>query len=151
MNAAAATLARSSRHTVLAFDFGEKYLGIAVGDTETRIAQPLGMISAPSDAERLARIDALMREWRPDKLVVGLPLGLDGGERAITARARRFGRRLSARYRLPVDFADERYTSTAAEETLREAGRGGRKGKSLAQALAARLILQSYLDDAPRR
>jgi len=151
VNPAAAALTRSSRLTVLAFDFGEKHLGIAVGDTETRIAEPLCMISASRAAQRLARVDALVREWRPDRLVVGLPLGLDGGERAITVRARRFRRQLTARYRLPVEFADERYTSTAAEETLRAIGRGGRKGKPLAQALAARLILQGYLDDSSRR
>jgi len=69
----------------------------------------------------------------------------------MTRRARRFARQLEARFRLPVDFADERLTSIAAESTLREIGRGGRKNKQAVHALAAKIILQSYLDESPGR
>ena len=151
MNPAAVVLSKTPGHTVLAFDFGERHIGVAVGDTETRLASPLGMFSATGAERRLAEIAALVREWRPERLLVGLPLAMDGSEHDMTRRARRFARQLAAHFRLPVDFADERLSSTAAEEFLRETGRGGRKHKHAAHALAARIILQSYLDESPRR
>jgi len=151
VNPAAVVLSKTPGHTVLAFDFGERHIGVAVGDTETRLASPLGMFSATGAERRLAEIAALVREWRPERLLVGLPLAMDGSEHDMTRRARRFARQLAAHFRLPVDFADERLSSTAAEEFLRETGRGGRKHKHAAHALAARIILQSYLDESPRR
>jgi putative Holliday junction resolvase len=133
--------------TILAFDYGERYIGVAVGDTETRLAHPLGHLEASRDESRFERIETLLREWRPHRLVVGLPLSLDGAEHTMSARARRFARALRGRFGLPVDFADERLTSASAEEALRAAGRGGRQSKHRAHALAARLILQAYLDE----
>jgi len=148
---AAVAPSKVSGHTILAFDFGTRWIGVAVGDTETRIATPLGMFEAASASRRIAEVEALIREWRPERLLVGLPLTMDGGEHAMTQRARRFARQLEARFRLPVGFADERLSSASAEETLREAGRGGRKHKQDVHALAAKIILQSYLDESPRR
>ena len=135
---------RENAVTILAFDFGEKNIGVAVGDTETRTASPLALVSR---AARMEKIEALVREWSPGRLVVGLPVSLDGTEREMGARARRFARQLASRFGLPVDFADERLSSAAAEETLREQGRGGRKNKDLVHAEAARIILQSYLNE----
>lgn len=135
--------------TLLAFDYGERHIGIAIGDSETRLAHPVGHIEAARDEQRFERIEALVREWRPSRLIVGLPLSLEGGEHLMTGRARRFGRRLQARFGIPVDFADERLTSTAAEEMLRAGGRGGRRHKHQAHALAAQLTLQAYLDQRP--
>ena len=132
--------------TILAFDFGERFIGIAVGDTQTAMAHPLDMIDAEANAERFAHIGKLIEEWRPARLVVGLPLAADGTEHDLTRRARRFAQQLKGRFGLAVDFADERYTSTAAEETLRNTGRGGRQNKNDSHALAAQLILQAYLD-----
>jgi len=137
--------------TILAFDFGTRHLGVAVGDGETRLAHALGAIHAGSNAARMGEIELLVREWRPSKLVVGLPLSLEGGEQEMTARARRFARQLAARFGLPVDLTDERLSSASAEEGLRAAGRGGRKHKQLVHGEAARIILQSYLDEAARR
>jgi putative Holliday junction resolvase len=148
---AAVAVSSAPGHTVLAFDFGEKYLGVAVGDTETRIAHPLAMIQADGSQKRLSEIDVFLSEWRPQRLLVGMPLALSGETHALTARARRFARQLAARYRLPVEFADERLSSAAAEQVLRERGRGGRKNKHLVHALAAKLILQAYLDESARR
>jgi len=99
----------------------------------------------------MSEVETLLHEWRPERLVVGLPLAMDGGDHAVTQRARRFARQLEARFRLPVELADERLSSTAAESTLREAGRGGRKHKQEVHAIAAQIILQSYLDESPRR
>ena len=133
--------------TLLAFDYGERYIGIAVGDTETGIAHPLGDYEARNDPERYAGAEALVKEWRPARLVVGLPLGASGDEHLLTVRSRRFCRKLAARTGLPVDMVDERLSSAAAEETLRSMGRAGRKHKRDAHALAAQIILQAYLDE----
>ena len=151
MSQAAVAPSKVSGHTILAFDFGSRWIGVAVGDTETRIASPLGMFEADNAVRRLAEVEALLREWRPGRLVVGLPLAMDGSEHEVTRRARRFARQLEARFRLPVDLADERLSSAAAREGLREAGKGGREHKRDVHALAAKIILQSYLDEAPRR
>ena len=151
MSQAAVAPSKVSGHTILAFDFGSRWIGVAVGDTETRLASPLGMFEAESPSRRMAEIEALLREWRPERLLVGLPLAMDGAEHGMTRRARRFARQLEARFRLPVEFADERLSSVAAESTLRETGRGARKHKQSVHALAAKIILQSYLDESPRR
>jgi putative Holliday junction resolvase len=148
---AAVAPSKVSSHTILAFDFGARWIGVAVGDTETRLANPLGMFEAESRARRIAEVEALVREWRPDRLLVGLPLAMDGAERDMTRRARRFARQLESRFRLPVELADERLSSAVAETTLREAGHGGLKHKHEAHALAAQIILQGYLDESARR
>lgn len=148
MSAAVVAPSKISGHTILAFDYGERHVGVAVGDTETRIAHPLVRVTGP---RALAEIDALVREWRPGELLVGMPYTPEGGEHALAGRIRRFAQRLAARYRLPVAFADERYSSAVAEETLRSAGRGGRRDKHFAHALAASTVLQGYLDESARR
>jgi putative holliday junction resolvase len=132
--------------TVLAFDYGERYIGVAVGDTETGLAHPAGHYEARRDDERYARAESLVREWQPQRLVVGLPLDAEGEDHLMSTRSRRFARRLGALTRLPVDLVDERLSSAAAEETLRAAGRGGRKHKHDIHAVAAQVILQAWLD-----
>ena len=151
MNQAAVAPSKVSGHTILAFDFGSRWIGVAVGDTETGIASPVGMFEARSPSRRMSEAESLVREWRPQRLLVGLPLAMDGGEHETTRHARRFARQLESRFRLPVELADERLSSAAAESTLRETGRGGRRHKQEAHALAAKVFLQSYLDESPRR
>ena len=151
MSEAAVAPSKVSGHTILAFDFGARWIGVAVGDTETRLTHPLGMFEAESGARRMSEVETLLGEWRPERLVVGLPLAMDGSEHDMTRRARRFARQLEARFRLPVELADERLSSVAAEETFREAGLGARKRKQTVHALAAQIILQSYLDESARR
>ncbi len=97
----------------LAFDFGERRIGVAVGNSLLRRAQPLQTVAAEGEA-RFAAIDALISEWQPGALVVGVPLHPDGAEHDNTHRARRFGRRLHGRFRLPVNEVDERYSTTEA-------------------------------------
>jgi len=138
-------------HTVLAFDFGIRWIGVAVGDTETKLASALGMFEVRDGARRMAEVEHLVREWKPGRLLVGLPLAMDGGEHEVTRRARRFARQLEARFRLPVELADERLSSVAAESTLSEIGRGGRKNKHATHALAAKIILQGYFDESSGR
>jgi putative Holliday junction resolvase len=137
--------------TVLGFDFGERYIGVAVGDTETGLAHPLSLIDDEANAPRFARIAMLIAEWRPARLVVGLPLAMDGTEHDLSRRARRFANQLQGRTGLAVDLADERLSSAAAEDLLRERGRGGRAHKHEAHALAAQVILQAWLDERAAR
>ena len=133
--------------TVLAFDFGEKFTGVAVGESSVGMAHPLGLITAESNAARMDATAALVAEWKPRFLVVGLPLSMDGTEHELTRRCRRFARQLESRFRLPVKLVDERLSSAAAEEALRAVGQGGRKHKLHAHQVSAQIILQSHFDD----
>lgn len=132
--------------TVLAFDFGEKRIGVAVGDFETRIAHPLTTIAAEDNRSRFAAIEALIREWAPVRLVVGLPAHADGTEHEVSRLARRFAQRLEGRLALPVELVDERLTSAAAESALRESGPRARRNKAAVDALAAQEILRGFLE-----
>lgn len=131
---------------VLAFDFGTQRIGVAVGATMLRNARPLTTISGAANAPRFEAIGKLIAEWQPTRLVVGLPLGLDGGEHEMTARCRRFAQQLHGRFKLPVALADERLSSAAAEARLRAVGRDLRRDKQAIDAEAAAVILQSYFD-----
>ena len=104
----------------MAFDFGEARIGVAQGECSIGIAHPLATVTGGSNDEKFAKIAALVGEWQPEILVVGLPLHTDGTEHELTRLARKFGRRLSGRFRLPVYWADERLSSVYAEELLRE-------------------------------
>ena len=135
--------------TLLGFDFGERRIGVAVGETSTRIASPLVAIEENATAARFDAIGRLVLEWRPAALVVGRPKHADGTEHPVAVRATRFARRLAGRHRLPVFMVDETLTSVEAERSLRESRtRKGSAGD--VDALAAALILQSYLDDPAR-
>ncbi len=133
---------------MLAFDFGEKRIGIAVGDFETRIAHPLTTLAAADNRSRFAAISALVREWRPVRLVVGLPAHADGTEHEMSRLARRFAQRLQGRFGIPTDLVDERLTSAAAETALRAGGASARRRKAALDAVAAQEILRSYLESA---
>jgi putative Holliday junction resolvase len=131
---------------VLAFDFGERFVGVAVGETGVGIAHPLATIDDPAAQGRFAEIADLVAEWKPARLVVGLPLALDGTPHELTRRAQRFARQLEGRFGLAVTLVDERLTSAEAEERLRTLGRRGPADKDLAHPLAAQVILQDFLD-----
>lgn len=131
---------------VLAFDFGEKRIGVAVGEHLLGIAHPLATIASEANDERFRQIAALIAEWRPTLLIVGLPLSVDGEEHALTLLSRKFARRLDGRFGLPVAMVDERYTSVAASQSLHDAGISGRKQKPMLDQVAAQCILQSYFD-----
>ena len=118
----------------LAFDFGVRRVGVATGNSLTKTATPLTTVAAEGEA-RMAAIAALIAEWRPAALVVGVPLHPDGAAHANTERARRFGRELRARFGLPVHEVDERYTTTDAN----------RAGAVDLDAAAAAIILEQHL------
>ncbi len=132
--------------TVLAFDFGEKRIGVATGETLLGSAHPLTVIHAESNDARFAAIGKLIAEWRPVQLVVGLPTHVDGTPHDMTRLARKFAERLQRRFNLPVGLADERLTSLDAEARLRETGRDSKSAKPLLDAVAAQLILQTWFE-----
>jgi putative pre-16S rRNA nuclease len=134
---------------VLGFDFGEMRIGVAVGDFSVRLAHPLTTIHARGNEQRLAAVEPLVREWRPALLVVGLPAHPDGAEHELTRAARRFAGRLKARFGIETALEDERYTSTAADESLRGSGIHGRRRKRALDSVAAQQILQAFLDEHP--
>lgn len=138
--------ALSDSQTVLAFDFGEKRIGVAVGETARESAQALTVIAAEDNRTRFSAIERLIAEWQPRVLVVGVPTHPDGAEHELTRLARRFAQRLEGRLRLPVVLVDERYSSVAAESALRERGLAGEKLKGALDAEAAAEILRSYYE-----
>ena len=132
--------------TVLAFDFGEKRIGVATGETLLASAHPLAVIRAESNDDRFAAIGKLIAEWQPVQLVVGLPTHADGTPHQMTRLATKFAERLKRRFNIPVAFADERLTSLDAEAHLRETGRNSKSAKPLLDAVAAQLILQTWFE-----
>ena len=135
-----ATMPPPSHRTFLAFDYGQRRVGVAVGNTLRGAGQPLKTIAAEGDA-RFAAIQALITEWQPAALVVGVPLHPDGAPHDNTQRARRFARQLHGRFRLAVHEVDERYTTT---EALAEGARD-------ADAAAAALILDQFFRNLPNQ
>lgn len=132
---------------MLAFDFGTKRIGVAVGDFETRIPHPLTTIASAANRARFAAIERLIAEWKPVLLVVGLPSHADGGEHPIGRLARRFAQRLHGRLALRTELVDERLTSHEAEGLLRASGARGVRLKAGVDAVAAQRILQTYFEN----
>jgi len=132
--------------TVLAFDFGERRIGVAVGEHLIHSANPLLTIDNESNEVRFTAITQLVNEWRPTLLVVGLPLSLDGSETEVTQLCKKFARRLNGRFNLPVALIDERYSSAEASQLLNETGIKGRAQKAMLDQVAAQTILRSYFD-----
>jgi len=131
--------------TLIAFDFGTRRIGVAIGNTLLRVARALTTIDVTKVADPFDSISELIAQWQPSQLVVGLPVHADGEPHAMTANPQRFARQLEIRFGLPVKLVDERYTTAAAEEMLSEA-RQGRAGRETRDQLAAQLILQAYFD-----
>jgi putative Holliday junction resolvase len=136
--------------TVLAFDFGTRRIGVAVGNTVVRVAHPLTTISGEAKAARFAAIGALIEQWRPAQLVVGRPVHADGAAHDTTTRAERFAHQLEGRFGLPVARVDERYTTIGADAALASAGVRGGERRAMRDQVAASLILQSWFDAETR-
>jgi putative holliday junction resolvase len=134
--------------TVLAFDFGEKRIGIAVGETMLKTAHALTTINSEVNEIRFAEIEKLIKEWQPNLLVVGLPTYLDGTTHQLTQLAKKFAQRLEGRFNLPIIMMDERLSSIEASEHLSNAGVKAREQKAIIDAVAAQVILQSYFDSS---
>lgn len=127
--------------TILAFDYGLKKIGVALGNTLTRQARPYAILRPVTREQRFAAIRKLLDEWQPDRLVVGLPLTAEGAEQYASLRCRRFANQLHGRYGLAVELVDERGSSMEAQALL-----GSNDDDD---AVAACVILQRYLDRLP--
>ncbi|MDP1735704.1 MAG: Holliday junction resolvase RuvX [Sulfuritalea sp.] len=136
--------------SVLAFDFGIKRIGIAIGTQleggRLGSARALTTIDSETNDARFAAISSLVAEWQPVHLLVGRPLNEDGTPHEMTARCERFANQLRGRFRLPVDEVDERFSSTEADAGLRERGLSWQERKARIDAEAALIILQSWFD-----
>jgi len=137
--------------TLLAFDVGAKRIGVAVGNDLLRRAQALDIVRVDARDDGLSTVAALVDEWRPQRLVVGIPFAVDGAPpSAAQKRCERFASMLAARFGLPIERVDERYSSIDADTVHRE-----RRGAGLARRtrelddVAAEVILQRWLDALP--
>ena len=137
--------------TFLAFDYGERCIGVAVGQSVTGTASPLLTVAVRGGEPDWASIDGVVGEWKPDGLVVGEPLHMDGRPQAMTRRARRFGHALRSRFGLPVHAADERLSTVEARAELAARGAfrgsGERRRHEIDHPVAARIILESWLGE----
>ena len=132
--------------TVMAFDYGEKRIGVATGETMLKVAHPLTTINAEENEVKFSKIAQLIQEWRPALLVVGLPMHMDGESHLLTQLSKKFAQRLEGRFNLPVVMVDERLSSVEAAQNLSAAGVKSIKQKAILDAVAAQSILQSYFD-----
>lgn len=136
---------------VLAVDFGERRIGLAVSDPSGEVVLPVGVVARRSDAQAASEVAAAAREREVGRIVVGLPVRADGGgESPFAARARGFARKLAEAAGLPVELHDEAFTSVSAEGSLREAGLGGRRRAAALDAEAAAELLRDWLSHRPR-
>ena len=125
--------------TVMAFDYGTRRIGVAIGNTLTQTGQPIQIIAENGVDARFGLIEALIQEWQPDQLVVGLPCHPDGAPHEMTVKAKRFGNQLYGRFHLPVDWVDERYSSVVLE--------GNPDMRDNLDAHSAALILKQYFQE----
>ena len=136
--------------TILGFDFGEKRIGVAVGNTITSQAQALTTLHVESNAARLGAIEKLVAEWQPAGFVVGQPEHADGQPHEVAHLAKKFGNRLKEKFSLPVEYVNETLSSNEASSLLAARGVRGIAQKAEIDAVAAQVILQSYLDERIR-
>ncbi|NVK22333.1 MAG: Holliday junction resolvase RuvX [Kangiellaceae bacterium] len=130
----------------LAFDFGEKRIGVATGQRIVSSTQALKVIKAVNDQPDWKQVAEIIDEWKVDAFVVGLPLNMDGTEQAITDKAKKFGQRLHGRFGLPLFFHDERLSSAEVREYLFELGGYKKIKDNDLDAFAAELILKSFFE-----
>jgi len=134
--------------TIIAFDFGLKRTGVAVGNTLTGSASPTCTLQSRNEQPDWQGISRLFDEWKPERLVVGMPTELDGSESPLTKRINRFCNQLNGRYNLPVDQENEQFTSIEAAARLKQLRQSGRKKKVMKEEvdkIAASIILENWM------
>lgn len=129
--------------TILAFDYGTAHIGVAVGQSITGTATPLPALKARDGIPDWAQIEKLIQEWRPQRLLVGMPLNMDGSASEMSARAQKFANRLHGRFGLKVESWDERLSSFEARGELLAQGKRAFREAGI-DSLSARLILESW-------
>jgi putative Holliday junction resolvase len=136
----------STPRTILGFDYGLKNIGVAVGQELTSTASPLTVIKARDGIPNWDEIQTLLDQWKPQLLVVGLPLNMDGTEQKMTAASRKFGNRLNGRFQIPVEWQDERLSTFEALEQLGIHSKLDAHKRDDVDRISAQLILQSWLN-----
>jgi putative Holliday junction resolvase len=131
---------------VIGFDFGQKRIGVAVGNNISKTAQALITIDSSSSNQKFKVIQKIIEEWQPISIVVGIPFNVDGTEHKVTNLSKKFAKQLEQKYSLPTHLIDERYTSIDANCEIKDKKIHLKKKKLLIDQLAAKIILQSYLD-----
>ena len=131
--------------TVMAFDFGLRQIGVAIGNCLLGTTQPLAIVRAKEGQPEWHVLEGLVKEWHPDVLVVGDPLNMDGSDSELSEKARKFSRRLHGRLGLEVMMTDERLSSFEAKQNSREQGHRGNYKRQPIDSLAAELILRTWL------
>ncbi|MEQ6917913.1 Holliday junction resolvase RuvX [Halomonas aquatica] len=137
-------MADAGARLILAFDFGTRRIGVAVGNELLGSARELAPLPARDGIPDWAQVARLVDEWRPDLFVVGLPLNMDDSESVMSTRARKFGKRLYGRFGIPCEMVDERGSTREAKAIAREAGHRGNYREHSVDGIAAVLILESW-------
>jgi len=133
--------------SLLGFDFGTKSIGVATGQMVTATAQPLAAIKANDGIPSWEIVEKVIKDWKPDIVIVGLPLNMDGSEQPITLRAKKFGNRLTGRFGVKVAFQDERLTTASAKEFIFDHGGYKALEKGKIDSVSAALILESWMEN----
>jgi len=131
---------------IIGFDFGQKRIGVAIGNNISKSAQALITIESASNNQKFEAIQKIMDEWQPVSIVVGVPFNVDGSEHKVTNLCKKFAKQLEQKYALPIHLIDERYTSIEASYEIQHKKIDLKKKKLLIDQIAAKIILQSYLD-----
>jgi len=132
---------------ILSFDFGEKRVGVAVGNNITNNVHPLETIETEKKTERYKKIESLIEIWKPINLVIGYPLNDDGSESRMSLLAKKFGEKLKNKFNIAVYFVDERFSSSEAEIRLKKLEKNFKKRKYIIDQVAAMIILDSFFEN----
>ncbi|MFP1762765.1 Holliday junction resolvase RuvX [Lonsdalea quercina] len=135
-----------SHRTIMAFDFGTRSIGVAIGQDLTRTARPLQAFKAQDGTPDWQKVEKLIREWQPELVIVGLPLNMDGTEQPLTARARKFAQRLYGRFGVAVELHDERLSTVEARSGLFAQGGFRALDKGSVDSASAVVILESWFE-----
>ena len=131
---------------ILSFDFGEKRIGVAIGNNLTKSSHPLETINTALNSERYKTIERLIKLWSPIHVVIGLPLNDDGSISKMSLLAKKFANKLKNKFNLSISLVDERCTSTEAESLLKVTQKNFKKRKLVLDPVAAQIILDSYFE-----
>ena len=132
---------------ILSFDFGEKRIGVAIGNSITKSSHPLKTINTPKKTERYRLIELLLKTWEPVKLVIGYPLNDDGTLSEMSLLAKKFGMKLGNKYNIPIAMIDERFTTSEADLELKKFEKNFKKRKIVVDQVAAMIILESFFQN----
>lgn len=135
---------KTPNQTIMAFDFGTTNIGIAVGYSHNQSSQPLPAIKAKDGVPNWDELKAKLEEWQPTKVVVGLPLNMDGTESEMSRRAKKFANRVHGRFGVACETLDERLTTFEAKQHAKADGHKGNYKEKPIDSLAAQLILEDW-------